>query len=130
MDRKQQVVLEENNFQKKLFDILTENDAITTPDDKLLKASLEIIKKELHNPSFNVEMLVEQLGVSRVKCYRLFKEAFKQSPSDIIMSLRLQKAEVLLKTKKLNISEVSFECGYNDPKYFGKPPKAFKEQIF
>ncbi|MFI0430266.1 two-component regulator propeller domain-containing protein [Mariniflexile sp. HMF6888] len=138
IDRKQHVVLEENKFQKKLFQILTEKDPITTPDDKLLKTSLEIIKKELHNPSFNVEMLVEELGVSRVKCYRLFKEAFKQSPSDIIMSLRLQKAEVLLKTKKLNISEISFECGYNDPKYFarsfkkhfGKPPKEFKEQIF
>jgi len=51
------------------------------------------------------------------------------------MSLRLQKAEVLLKTKKLNISEISFECGYNDPKYFGrsfkkyfgKSPKEYKE---
>ncbi len=135
---KKQGVIEENKFQQKIFDILTEKAPVTTPNDKLLKKSLEIIKRELHNPSFNVEMLVEQLGVSRVKCYRLFKEILKQSPSDIITSLRLQKAEVLLKTKKLNISEISFECGYNDPKYFGrsfkkyfgKSPKEFKEQVF
>ncbi|MBB4802377.1 AraC-like DNA-binding protein [Flavobacterium nitrogenifigens] len=80
-------------------------------------------------------MLGEELGISRVKCYRIFKETLNQSPSDILMSLRLQKAEVLLKTKRLNISEISFECGYNDPKYFGrsfkkyfgKTPKEFKE---
>lgn len=134
---KKQVAIEENKFQQKIFDILTEKDTVTTPNDKLLKRSLDIIKDELHNPSFNVEMLVEHLGVSRVKCYRLFKETLKQSPSDIIMSLRLQKAEALLKSNKLNISEISFECGYNDPKYFGrsfkkhfgKSPTIFKEHL-
>ncbi|WP_343329342.1 two-component regulator propeller domain-containing protein [Polaribacter staleyi] len=127
----------ENKFQQTIFDILTDKDLIITANDKLLKKSLEIIKKELHNPSFNVEMLVDLLSISRVKCYRLFKERLKQSPSDVIMSLRLQKAAALLKSQKLNISEISFECGYNDPKYFGrafkkyfdKSPKEYKEQF-
>lgn len=125
----------EHKIQQKIFEILTEDNEHITPNEKLLKKSLEIIKEELQNPSFNVEMLVEQLGISRVKCYRLFKETLNQSPSDILVSLRLQKAEVLLKTKRLNISEISFECGYNDPKYFGrsfkkyfgKSPKEYKE---
>jgi ligand-binding sensor domain-containing protein/AraC-like DNA-binding protein len=132
------IAIEDHKFQEKIFNILTDKEAITTSNDKLLKRSLETIKKELHNPSFNVEMLVEILGISRIKCYRLFKETLKQSPSDIITSLRLQKAEALLKNKKLNISEISFECGYNDPKYFarsfkkyfGKSPKEFKEQYY
>lgn len=127
--------LKEHKIQQKIFAILTENNEHVTPNEKLLKRALQIIKEELQNPSFNVEMLVEQLGISRVKCYRLFKETLNQSPSDIVMSLRLQKAEVLLKTKRLNISEISFECGYSDPKYFGrsfkkyfgKSPKEYKE---
>lgn len=127
--------LREHKIQGKIFEILTEDNDHITPNEKLLKRALEIIKEELQNPSFNVEMLVEELGISRVKCYRLFKDILNQSPSDILMSLRLQKAEVLLKTKKLNISEISFECGYNDPKYFGrsfkkyfgKSPKEYKE---
>lgn len=134
---KKQISSQENKFQQKIFDILTDKDQVLTANDKLLKKSLEIIKKEIHNPAFNVEMLVDLLAISRVKCYRLYKESLKQSPSDVIMSLRLQKAEALLKTKKLNISEISFECGYNDPKYFaktfkkhfGKSPKAFKQQF-
>ncbi|MFB9079356.1 two-component regulator propeller domain-containing protein [Flavobacterium procerum] len=127
--------LREHKIQEKIFEILTEDNEHVTANERLLRRALEIIKEQLHNPSFNVEMLVEELGTSRVKCYRIFKETLNQSPSDVLMSLRLQKAEVLLKTKRLNISEISFECGYNDPKYFGrsfkkyfgKTPKEFKE---
>lgn len=133
---KHKELLQENKIQQKIFEILTEEDLITN-NDKLLKQALEIIKTQLQDPSFNVEILVENLSISRVKCYRIFKEILNQSPSDIIMSLRLQKAEILLKTKKLNISEISFECGYNDPKYFGrsfkkyfgKTPKEYKELV-
>ena len=116
---------QENKIQQKIFEILTEDDPIVTNNDKLVKRALEIIKEELQDPSFNVETLVENLGISRVKCYRIFKEALNQSPSDVITSFRLQKAEILLKTKKLNISEISFECGYNDPKYFGRSFKKY-----
>ncbi|PBJ09361.1 two-component regulator propeller domain-containing protein [Flavobacterium sp. ACN6] len=127
--------LREHKIQQKIFEILTEDNEHVTANEKLLKRALEIIKEQLQNPLFNVEMLGEELGISRVKCYRVFKETLNQSPSDILMSLRLQKAEVLLKTKRLNISEISFECGYNDPKYFGrsfkkyfgKTPKEYKE---
>ncbi len=129
--------LKDNKLHNGIYQILTNSNEVSTPNDRLLKGSLEIIKRELSNPSFNVEMLVEDLGVSRVKCYRLFKELLSKSPSDVIMSLRLQKAATLLKTKKLNISEISFECGYNDPKYFGRSfkkyfgvsPKEYKEKI-
>ena len=116
---------QENKMQQKIFEILTEDDLLVTNNDKLVKQALEMIKKELQDPSFNVETLVENLGISRVKCYRIFKETLNQSPSDVITSFRLQKAEILLKTKKLNISEISFECGYNDPKYFGRSFKKY-----
>lgn len=131
---KNKEALQENKMQEKIFEILTEDNPLLTNNDKLVKQALEMIKVELQDPSFNVEILVENLGISRVKCYRIFKETLNQSPSDVITSFRLQKAEILLRTKKLNISEISFECGYNDPKYFGrsfkkyfgKSPKEFK----
>ncbi|MEO7976582.1 two-component regulator propeller domain-containing protein [Flavobacterium sp.] len=116
---------QQNKMQQRIFEILTDDDPVVTNNDKLVKKALEIIKIELQDSSFNVETLVENLGISRVKCYRIFKETLNQSPSDVITSFRLQKAEILLKTKKLNISEISFECGYNDPKYFGRSFKKY-----
>ncbi|WP_235183520.1 two-component regulator propeller domain-containing protein [Cellulophaga geojensis] len=126
----------QNKFQQEIFKILTEENDLQSSNEKLLKRSLEIIKEELSNPSFNVEKLISILEISRIKCYRLFKEQLGQSPSDVITSLRLQKAEYLLKNKKFNISEIGFECGYSDSKYFGRTfkkhfgvsPKTYKEQ--
>ncbi|WP_010179706.1 two-component regulator propeller domain-containing protein [Aquimarina agarilytica] len=126
----------ENKFNEEILKILTEDDDLLTANEKLLKQSVEIIKKELSNPSFNIEKLISIQGISRIKCYRMFKELTGKSPSDVLSSLRLQKAAFLLRNKKLNISEISFECGYNDSKYFGRmfkksygvSPKVFKEQ--
>ncbi len=123
-------------LQQEIFQILTDEKELLTPNEKLIKKSLNILKEHLHDSSFNVEKLIALLEISSIKCYRLFKETLNQSPSDVITKLRLEKACYLLKTKNLNISEVSFECGYNNPKYFGRlfkknfniSPKAFKEQ--
>jgi transcriptional regulator GlxA family with amidase domain len=45
---------------------------------------------------------------------------------DLIRSTRLKKAEMLLKQKKMTISEVAFTVGFNDPKYFSK---SFRSQF-
>jgi AraC family transcriptional regulator, chitin signaling transcriptional activator len=91
-----------------------------TPNEKLVRQAMRIIRDQYANPNFRVEMLSQQLGISKIKCYRLFKDVLDTSPSDLIIKLRLQKAEQLLVRKSMNISEVGFECGFNDPKYFSK----------
>lgn len=91
-----------------------------SPNEKLVRQAMRIIRDQYANPNFRVEMLSQQLGISKIKCYRLFKDVLDTSPSDLIIKLRLQKAEQLLIRKKMNISEVGFECGFNDPKYFSK----------
>ena len=119
------------------FNIVPEQNEILSINEKLIKKALQIIKDNLNDPSFNVEKLGAILQVSKIKCYRLFKEVLKKSPSDIIVNQRLQKATYLLKNKTLNISEVGYECGFNDPKYFGRlfkkklgySPKEYKGQI-
>ncbi|MBC9794784.1 two-component regulator propeller domain-containing protein [Sinomicrobium weinanense] len=107
------------------------------PHEKLVKTALENIYSELGNPDFNVDKLITGLEISRTKCYRVFKEVLNQSPSDVIIGLRLQKAEQLMKQGSLNISEISFECGFNDPKYFsrmfkkhfGTSPRSYKDKL-
>ena len=58
---------------------------------------------------------------------------------DVLIEIRMKRAEFLLDNSvDLSISQISFECGYNDPKYFsktfkkffGKTPSAYaKEQV-
>ncbi len=117
---------ESNSFKKSLFKLLAGDQEIESADDRLLRQALDLIKENLAQPTFNVEALIKELGISRVKCYRLFKERLQNSPSEVLTSLRMQKAVLLLKQGKLNVSEVSFECGYADAKYFGR---SFKKQF-
>lgn len=124
--------------QKKSYELFREpkENKVLSPNEKLIKKGLEHMHANLHDPSFNVEKLQEKLEVSKIKCYRVFKEVLKQSPSDVIIKLKLQKAKHLLEQNALNISEVSFECGFANPKYFsrqfkkhfGYSPKEHKNQ--
>ncbi|MFC4872607.1 AraC family transcriptional regulator [Negadavirga shengliensis] len=113
------IYLEEKKLQTFMDEDHKENIHFS-PNEKLVKQAMLIIKEEYTNSNFRVESLSKSLGISKIKCYRAFKEVMGNSPSDIIIKLRLEKAEKLLVKKKMNISEVGFECGFNDPKYFSK----------
>ncbi|WP_209332478.1 two-component regulator propeller domain-containing protein [Lunatimonas salinarum] len=91
-----------------------------SPNERLIRQAMRIIKEQYADPNFRVDVLSTKLGISKMKCYRLFKEVLDTTPSDLIIRMRLQKAERLLHKKQMNVSEVGFECGFNDPKYFSK----------
>ncbi|GHU81466.1 hypothetical protein FACS189468_4160 [Spirochaetia bacterium] len=62
----------------------------------------------------------EAAQVSPAYLSRLFSEHLNTSFIDYLTDLRLAEAEKLLRTSKLNIKEVSFAVGYQDPNYFSK----------
>lgn len=111
-------------------------DQLLSPNEKLVKKGLSCMHESMHDHTFNIERLQEKLEISRVKCYRVFKEVLNQSPSDVLINLRMQKAQYLLDQNTLNISEISFECGFANPKYFSRQfkkhfncsPKVYKDQ--
>ena len=59
-------------------------------------------------------------GYSERQFHRLFQSAFSKSPSLYITSLRLQKAQLLLKNSTLPVGEISWNCGYRDQNYFSR----------
>ncbi|MFD2790299.1 AraC family transcriptional regulator [Arenibacter sp. H213] len=135
LEIRKEFIRDQSKYQ--LFHLQMDGDKMLSPNEKMVQQGLEIIKTNLANTTFNVQQLRNQLEISKIKCYRIFKEVLKKSPSEVISELRLQKAEYLLRHKTLNISEISFECGFNDPKYFskmfkkhfGSSPKAYKSNI-
>lgn len=106
-------------------ELVEQQGQITSSNQVYVNEAIEVIENNFSNPSFNVEFLIEELKISRVKCYRMFKEVMHQSPSDYINQYRMKKALELLKEGVLSISQIAFECGYNDPKYFSKSFKRF-----
>jgi len=102
-------------------DPILEKLKITLPEsieDKFLKKTTQTIVDRISDPSFSVETLADEVGMSRSQLYRKFKAVLGVSPMDYIKNLRLQKSLKLLMTEKYRISEIAYEVGFSDYKYF------------
>jgi two-component system, response regulator YesN len=59
-------------------------------------------------------------SVSSAYLSRLFGEHMASSFIDCLTARRIEKAERLIREKRMNIKEVAFAVGYQDPNYFSK----------
>lgn len=93
---------------------------VPTPDEIFMEKVMEIVGKNLSNTSFSVEELSRELCMNRVSVYRRIFSLTGKSPIEFIRAMRLQRAaELLIKTGK-SITEVAYEVGFNNPKYFAR----------
>jgi signal transduction histidine kinase/DNA-binding response OmpR family regulator len=112
-----------------------QQEQVQDPDEKFLQRLMAILEENITDAEFNVSRLVREIGMSRPVLFRKTKMLTGLSVIDLIRDLRLKKAAMLLKQRKLSISEVAFTVGFSDPKYFsksfrshfGKSPSQFLE---
>ncbi len=99
---------------------------VTTLDEKLLKRVMDDVEANISNPNFSVEELSHNVGMSRVNLYKKILSITGKTPSEFIRLVRLKRAAQLLRESQMNVSEVAYEVGFNNPKYFRK---YFKEEF-
>ena len=99
---------------------------ITSVDKKFLQKCLDVINKHLSDSSFSVEMLAEELAISRSVLQRKIQSLTGETPGELIRRIRLNKAAELIKHRFGNLSEIALEVGYNNPAHFSE---AFKKQF-
>ena len=68
----------------------------------------------------SVETIGSELGLSRVQLYRKVKALTGSSPVDLLRKARLNKAQQLLQTTDLSVSEIAYQVGFTSPSYFTK----------
>lgn len=94
-------------------------------ETKLKNLIMEVIVSHLADPNFSVEQLSAAVGLSRVHLYRKTKELFQCAPNDLLKSVRLKKAGLMLVQGKGSISEIAYQVGFSEPSYFSKSFKSF-----
>ncbi len=95
-------------------------------EDKFLQKVNDIIEANLDDAEFNVNELCQAVGHSRPQLFRKIKALTDKSIVAYLRSARLHKARQLLQTGELNISEVAYRVGFNDPLYFSR---AFSQEF-
>ncbi len=86
--------------------------------------ALEHIDNHLHD-EINVSELASLSGFSQYHFHRLFKGLTGETPYEVLLRLRLEKAIFLLKYRKeLKISQVGYESGFSSAENFSRQFKA------
>jgi AraC-like DNA-binding protein len=94
------------------------------------KTSDERVKRALEYISQNSNLKLSMTDVSKISgmssrnLNRLFSESFGVNPKQLHNKLRMERAAEILKSKKMNVTEVCFEVGFESLSQF---IKAFKK---
>lgn len=94
------------------------------PEDPFADKVLQTVRSLYKDPDLDVPALCSAMGMSKTLLNKRIQEAFGQPVAQFIRTYRLSVAREMLRTnrvnKTLNISEIAYEVGFNDPKYFSR----------
>lgn len=108
-------------------------------DEQFKTKALAVVRDNYRNPDMDVSLFCQAMGMSKTLLNRKLQNSFGQSASQLISNYRLSLAAEMLtnnrETGTMNISEIAYEVGFNDPKYFtrcfakkyGVAPSAYPE---
>ena len=93
--------------------------------DPFIEKAKNLIIDNLEDQSINVQLLSQQLYLSRSQVYRKIKALTGQNIQRFILSTKLEKSIDLLKNSTSSISDISYQCGFTDSSHFSN---AFLEE--
>jgi signal transduction histidine kinase/ligand-binding sensor domain-containing protein/AraC-like DNA-binding protein/FixJ family two-component response regulator len=102
---------------------------ITSTDELFLQKAIKVVEENITNPDFNTNFFIELMGMSRTVLYTKLKALTGQNLSTFIRIIKLKRAGQLIAQTDMSISQVAYEVGFNDLKYFRKCFKDFFKQL-
>jgi AraC-like DNA-binding protein len=93
-------------------------------NNELFSKAREYLMANL-DKSIKPEALAQELGVSLRQLQRVFRDGLDTTPNTFIILIKLEVAAEMLKQNNLNISEVAYSVGFNDPSYFSRVFKKY-----
>ncbi len=104
------------------------------PENAFLQKARQVVLEHIEDPSFHVAAFCRAMAMSQPQLHRKLTALTNQNASRFIRAIRLARAKELLAKGDMNVTEVAFAVGFDDPKYFsrvftkefGVPPSSLK----
>ncbi|MDO7172383.1 hybrid sensor histidine kinase/response regulator transcription factor [Mariniflexile sp. AS56] len=93
---------------------------VDSNSERFIRKLVAIIEESMNDNLLSVEYLASEVGMSRANLYRKLQTILNDTPVNFIKKIRLKRAEQLLRTNDLYLSEIAYMTGFNNQKYFGK----------
>ncbi|MEL6650905.1 MAG: ATP-binding protein, partial [Bacteroidota bacterium] len=95
-------------------------------EDTFLSSLRHATTLHMSKPEMTLALIAKDMNMSSMQLYRKLKAIANITPSLFVRAVRLKRAAQLLQSTDLNVSEVAYEVGFNDPAYFSR---AFKDEF-
>ncbi|WP_242202117.1 two-component regulator propeller domain-containing protein [Aestuariivivens insulae] len=128
----------EKAISKYKTDLISNPEHIKEPskDELFMEKLVNELNQQLENPGFKLEDLTKAFNMSYSVIFRKYQDITGKTLIDLVKSLRLKKAALLIIQNGYSISEAAYTVGYKDAKYFTKsfkeefgiPPASFKRE--
>jgi len=89
-------------------------------EELFLRKAIEGIENNIDDSDFGTAQLARVISMSESQLYRKLKALTGKSTALYIRSVRLQRAKDLLNSTTLNVSEIAYATGFNDPAWFSR----------
>lgn len=115
-----------------------EESRLLSKDDSLFAQKIKsFIEENINNPDLSVQDLAQSMNVSRTILFVRMKNIFDSSPNNYVLNTRINYAKKLLMQSGIRVSDVAYQCGFSDPRYFsrcfkklvGMLPKEYAESL-
>ena len=94
--------------------------AVPSADAALLEQAQAYIEAHMGERGFEVAKVADAVGMSPRQFRRKIRDLTGLSPAGFVRTLRLQRAAQLLEKQAGGVSEVAYEVGFLDAKYFSR----------
>ena len=125
LQRKAEELAEQNALLQKQNEMIASHNTLlastlSNRESEFSAKLLEAIQKKYKDPDLDVQTLAEVMGMSRSLLNDKIQKNLGQSIAQFIRTYRLNVAKEMIcnGTSDMNISEIAYEVGFNDPKYF------------
>lgn len=133
---KQRKLLFDHMLNQRELLICTDDIIITDHDRKFLRNVISIVEERMECPTLSIDQIADSLNLGRNTFYKKFKSLTDIAPVEFVRDMRLQKAKILLDQGLDNITEIAYQVGFSNPKYFstcfrekfGVSPKTYFQQ--
>jgi DNA-binding response OmpR family regulator/anti-sigma regulatory factor (Ser/Thr protein kinase) len=94
--------------------------SVLDTNDKFVQQVIEQVLLRLNDENFSIEELAEKIFLSRTQLHRKLKAITGLSASQLMRTVRLEKAMELLQANAANVTEAAYQTGFSSQSYFTK----------
>ena len=107
------------------FLVVTESDKQYSRNQEAVLKAVAFIRRNYHDKDISLQKVSSEVALSHYYFSHIFKDELKITFIEYLTKIRMEAAAKMLKNRNLNVNQIAYAVGYQDPNYFSKVFKRY-----